>query len=127
MGNTVGVYTFTYYVKNAAGTSSAPKTVTLTVNPVATDKSVTILHGLPGTTNVGTNDIPTTGMTYSLGAKPSTTVCSSLTVTIYATTGFVSFRSSADATGTCTIPYSLSKTVPSTTVSATANLIIKVT
>ena len=125
--NTVGVYTFTYYVKNAAGTSSAMNIVTLTVNPVATDKSTSVLHRLLGFVNVGTNDIPTTGMTYSLGAKPSTTVCSSLTVTINATTGFVNFSSSADATGTCTIPYSLSKTVPPTTVSATANLIIKVT
>lgn len=127
VGNTVGVYTFTYYVKNAAGTSSGMNIVTLTVNPVATDKSTSVPHRLLGNVNVGTNDIPTTGMTYSLGT-PSGAVCSSLTVTmINATTGFVSFRSSADATGTCTIPYSLSKTVPPTTVSATANLIIMVT
>jgi len=126
VGNTVGVYTFTYYVKNAAGTPSATKTVTLTVNPVATDNSVTIRPGNPGTTNVGTNDVPTTGpgMTYSLGAGSS--FCSSLAVTINATTGFVSFRSSAFATGTCTIPYSLSKTVAPTTVSDTANLVIQV-
>lgn len=119
--NTVGVYTFTYYVKHPTGAVSTTQTVTLTVWPVATNDVVTGARSSAGTVNVGLNDVPTTGMTFAAGT-PSGAVCN--TVSMNSSTGVVSFTMKTVA-GTCTVPYTLSKT-GSTTLSGTATLTVNV-
>jgi len=87
--NTIGVYTFTYYVQNLVGVNSATKTVTLNVSPVATDDTMSVVKKQQQTVDVSSNDfLPATGMTYALGT-PSGTGCG--TASVAASTGVVSF------------------------------------
>ena len=126
--NSVGVYTFTYYVQSASGAKSATKTVTLSVVPVATNDAMSVRRNTSNNTyNVGTNDIPTTGngMTYAMTGK-SGSVCG--TVNINASTGLATYSSTSSSTGTCSVTYTLSKSAGATTLTSnTGTLVVTVT
>jgi prepilin-type N-terminal cleavage/methylation domain-containing protein len=126
--NTIGVYTFTYKVQNVVGVS-AIKTVTLTVWGATDDTASLRRSGNKNTrtttVDLSSNDVlPVAGMTYELVGTPSGTACG--TATVVASTGMLTFTAPLNS-GECTVPYTVSKTVGSTTLSATANLVVTVT
>jgi len=120
VANGVGVYTFTYYVQDSVGTSSATKTVTLTVSPVATTHTKNVAKNASGTTDLASTDIPNTGMTYALvsSTKSPANECTSIAVT---SAGSVSYTV-ANSPGTCTVSYTFQKTAGATTLSAAGTL-----
>ena len=133
--STVGIYTLTYYVQNPAGNKSPTKTTTITVVPVATTDSLSVQTKESGTVNLAINDIPTSGMTYTLTGIPD---CgwtkngsvdpkgSSATLSPDGSLVFAAPKSVPTA-GICTVPYTISRTVGASTVSVDAIMSVHVT